>query len=352
MKTAITLALAMLVVSAGGIAQAASHSAPTANGAAALGSDTALLSAAVSEDPVDPGNEPGTCAAASLAAAVSNAGRTASSALDEAATADGTTTVLVPLQDTIITMAHRGNNDGAWGYTWIKCGNGCNRALYRADPTPLAARTDDIISATVRLYIAKSAFTERGTIFASRPYDAASGVVWLEGNDRFDNFNYCEKSAWYRAPKKVGGAGATFSCPQDPWAWNAPTIIDCLTKTWDGGFPGFSRTVTATATHYYKERVLCSTSLACLGKGGSPDSCWKTSTFDVTADVVGFLRGGPLDASWLVSRLVESGEGGVWWFSREFKCISGIDGFAPMLVVTLRGEAPVIPPLPAHCDSY
>ena len=261
-------------------------------------------------------------------------------------------TVNIPLEDTIITMAHKGNNDGAWGYTWIKCGNGCNRALYRANLAPLAGRAADVASATIRLYIAKSEFTERGTVFTARPYDPASGVVWKEGNDRFDQFSYCEKSAWYRAPRKVGGVGATFACPQDPWAWNSPGIVDCLTSAWNGGYPGFSSVVSATATHFYKERVLCSTSLACYSKGGTPASCWRTTTFDVTADVRRYLEGGNFDASWLVGRAVETGSGGAWWFSREFKCIAGIDGLAPVLSVTLQGTAPVVPPLPTHCESY
>lgn len=167
-------------------------------------------------------------------------------------------------RDTVIMSAHRPNNDGSWGFGWIKVAQGTNRALLGFDLTPIAGRTD-FQAARVILWAPQNNFrsvSNGGTGFRLHAFDPMSAnsatcglgnavwpqgttpsdFQWAEGEDRWDQFVICSNTEWRRGAINIPGyAGATWNCSADPdtsdngdtscgssVSWVPPTAIDQL----------------------------------------------------------------------------------------------------------------------------
>ena len=282
-------------------------------------------------------------------------------------------TVAIPCErDTgQLAQAHPYNNDGAWGYLWIKVGNGENRIALGFDTTPLAGLQSNIVSAVIRLRCGDHTFTLSGTSFSIHAYNPYNQIDWIEGNDRFNLFTYADDRRFYRSPKAVGGPGITWRCEAD----NNPNDgkCNCLTPwlpftTWNGGLAeptepvanlprGFRTTASDIRIEKKGYDPLQAAALKCYLNGGGVD-CWRAVDFDVTADIREFAGIGFNHPTWLIRRTPPaSGSGGAHFFSREGAiCIFGIPELTPTLFVTLALPAdasPIVIPEPEpHCQSY
>lgn len=139
-------------------------------------------------------------------------------------------------RDTMIPEAHKMNNDGGWGYGWIKVSQGAhNYGLLGFDVSGLVAGPSaepldpdtDILRAVIKLRVAQNHFAEDGQdyeVYAWRLELANQMQNWSEGTNRFDLFSYCSQSDWARpaaqndpqAPAgSFAGPGATWTCSQD-----------------------------------------------------------------------------------------------------------------------------------------
>jgi len=298
-------------------------------------------------------------------------------------------------RDNLIEEAHKPNNDGSWGYGWIKVSQGAhNYGLLGFDLRGLIALTDpvgQIVSATLILRVGQNHFAEDGKTYNIHRWDPSAGVSdWVEGKDRWDLFSYCSKSVWSRPADAIGGEGSTWTCSNDPAVRDGS--VACATPTpgttrqWapalNGGVhAGFDPTPT-TDTFEKKQSTnpaadcpnllpqyanncnpLCGNSLECLDAGYSVEQCYRKVTFDLTGDVEQFVANGVAHPSWLIKRADNSGAGAFHYFSREgATCILGNCGqgadyekykdLQPVLEVVLTDEPPgtiVDPPL--HCEA-
>jgi hypothetical protein len=279
-----------------------------------------------------------------------------------------TTTVSIPVErDATVMHAHPTDNDGAWGYLWLKWNSPPleNRVLVGFDLAPLTSRESDVLSATITLRAAEHTFPTRGTrIHAS--LNEPDAVDWVEGDQRFDIFSYCSRRSLLRPPTGTGGPGVTWTCESDtdPVAAEPTCLAPSPPEPWDGGLPaqsdpptsetrGFGRTPTETSVEVKGYDPLCRKALACFAASASLD-CWRKVELDVTSDVRERLASGDYRASWLLRKdRVETGA--ARFFSREGAlCIMGVPGLRPQLVVTLierPGDPPTIPDPPDHCEA-
>lgn len=265
--------------------------------------------------------------------------------------------------------AHPNDNDGAWGFLWLKWNSPRleNRVLLGFDLAPLADRAGDVLSATVVLRAADHTFPSRGSrlgIFASDP----GAIDWLEGDLRFDHFSYCSKTTLRRSSTGVGDPGVTWSCEVDTSASADPGAAPtCLAPSppepWQGGEPapgdalasarGFRSAPTRSQVEAKGYDPLCRKALACFATSASPD-CWRKVELDVTPDVRERLATGDHRVSWILRKeRVEAGA--ARFFSREGAlCIMGVPALRPQLRVTLverPGDPPLVPEPRDHCEA-
>jgi hypothetical protein len=279
--------------------------------------------------------------------------------------------VTVPAErDTTVMQVHARDNDGAWGYLWVKW-NGAkleNRVLLGFGLAPLAGRAADVVSAKIELRAAREWLPRRGTRFVI--HAAEPGMPeWIEGDGRFDTFAYCSRRDLRRRPTGPGGPGVTWTCEDDAGAGTddggEPTCAPRSAESpWIGGLPpqpessseatrGFRGVASESRLEFWSGFARCRKALACYAETGSLD-CWRRFEFDVTADVRGMLAAGRHVASWLVRKeRVELGA--LRFFSREgAACIMGIPELGPELVVTLverPGDPPYVERPPDHCET-
>lgn len=274
-------------------------------------------------------------------------------------------TVSLPVvRDATIMEAHPRDNDGAWGYLWVKWNSARgfdNRVLLGFDLAPLAGRAAEVTGATLVLHAADHTFPKRGTELSTHFMDPAATLPWREGSLHFDRFSFCGRRDLFRPPTGEGGPGVTWACEDDHGAVDTLGGASCAPSpsesVWRGGLPdpsgapgaarGFRATPSASQVESKGHDPLCRKALRCFDETGRTD-CWRVVEIDVTADVREALAIGAAEASWLLRKLrVEAG--GVRFFSREgARCLLGIPALAPRLRVTLEGEAgpPVLVPEP------
>jgi hypothetical protein len=289
----------------------------------------------------------------SLTAALLIARASAALALGCAAQTDGSVLCELPIvEDSIVAAAHRENNHGHETHTWVKVGNGVNRAFERIDLSALAGRTD-ITSAVLRHYVIKVG-DGAGALFAVLPFDPSWPTPFVEGKDRFQTIGYCSKPEWKRTGFQSGLPGVTYNCPVDPLP-NDSDSSDCPVQ-WAAGVPGFLNVFLDT-TPRPPTPPTCGQSLDCYQAGGAPGSCWNTFEFDLTAYVQGEVAAGRLSTDVMIRRATESGPGGVWWFSTQGAvCVLGstdppLQALRPALVVRLAsGPVPSFTPPPDPCS--
>jgi hypothetical protein len=113
-------------------------------------------------------------------------------------------------RDTMIPEAHKMNNDGGWGYGWIKVSQGAHNygligfdvaGLISTDPEQVLDPVEDIEKATIKLRVAQNHLAEGGQIYDVyewRLEEANEIEDWREGYNRFDLFSYCSQSQWAR----------------------------------------------------------------------------------------------------------------------------------------------------------
>jgi len=274
-------------------------------------------------------------------------------------------TVSLPVaRDTTVMEAHPRDNDGAWGYLWVKWNSARgfeNRVLLGFDLTPLAGRAADVSDARLVLHAADHTFPKRGTALSAHFMDPAAAVPWSEGSLHFDRFSFCGQRALFRPPTGEGGPGATWACEDDHGATDVLGGASCapsaLASPWRGGLPdagaaagvarGFRSTATTSQVEHKDHDPLCRKALRCFAETGRTD-CWRVVEIDVSADVREALSLGVADASWMLRKnQVEAGA--ARFFSREgARCLVGIPALAPELRVTVSGESqpPVVVPEP------
>lgn len=275
-----------------------------------------------------------------------------------AATRAGAETVSLPVQrDTTIMEAHPRDNDGAWGYLWLKWNSARgfeNRVLVEFDLAPLAARAADVLSAAIVLRASDHTFPKRGTRIATHFMDPAAPVAWSEGGRSFDHFTYCGRRDLFRPSTGEGGPGATWSCEDDGGAVDALGAASCAPagaeRPWRGGLlpagdpdlpRGFRTLESASQVEVKGFDPLCRKALACFATSASPD-CWRSVALDVTADVREALATGVHAASWLV-RKVAVEAGAARFFSREGAlCLLRVPELQPQLRVALADGGPPI----------
>lgn len=274
-----------------------------------------------------------------------------------------TETVVIPAQrDTTIMEAHPRDNDGSWGFLWLKWNSERgfeNRVLLGFDLSPLAGRAADVVAARIVLRAADHSFPRRGTGLSTYFVDPAA-TPWSEGTRQFDTFSYCGRRDLFRPPTGEGGPGATWSCEDDLGALDPLGGPSCGPSggdaPWRGGLlpplaatpPRGSRsTASATQVETKGYDPLCRRAFTCFAESASPD-CWRTVTIEVGADVREALGQGFHAASWLLKKdRVEAGA--ARFFSREGAvCRLGLPELRPRLEVTLAGDGhpPVIVPEP------
>lgn len=277
-------------------------------------------------------------------------------------------TLAIPAsRDTTVMEQHPRDNDGAWGFLWLKWNSARgfeNRVMLGFDVTALEGRGADIRSATIVLRAADHTFPVRGTGLGVYFMDPAAPVEWVEGSARFDRFGYCSLRDLFRPPTGEGGPGATWICEDDGGdvdPLGAPACAPPSPATsWTGGLaigpeePRGFRSVPSDAQVEHKlYDPLCRKALACFASGGGVD-CWRKVELDVTADVRETLQLGRHQPSWLLKK-DRVGAGGAHFFSREGAvCILGIPDLRPQLVVTLdarAGDSPLIAEPPDGCAA-
>jgi len=331
--------------------------------------------------------------------------------------APASVTVSIPAErDAIVATPHKQNNDGSWGYGWIRK---TTRSLIGFNIAPLQGRI--VEKAEIKLYVAQHQFTMKGTTIVAHPWDpsqSASVSDWKEGSNLFNSFEYCDETEYAVKAKEYptfaddpaveARHGTTWRCSFDPnylipgGAGNncAPASLE----RWSPEAPpegqmgiheGFVANIDARTamnppqnTTTEKARLTscasppcnrrCAESIDCFRNGGTVDECWRSITINVTQDVKdALLIPSYNNPSWLIKREVEKDKGGVHWFSREgancngrrsptslpadntglFKLFydRGKDSseLQPVLVVRLAGStSPTIPPPVEHCDAY
>ncbi|MEW6270070.1 MAG: hypothetical protein AB1689_12330 [Thermodesulfobacteriota bacterium] len=287
-----------------------------------------------------------------------------------AAAAAGAQTVTVSLpaaRDTTIMEAHPRDNDGAWGFLWLKWNSARgfeNRIAVGFDLSPLAGRAGDVHEAVLVLRAADHTFPLRGTgigVFFMEPGTLAD---WVEGDRRFDRLSYCSRRDLFRAPTGEGGPGATWTCEDDAGAVDPSGAPVCTSPppatSWRGGLPepgepqrGFRAVASDAQIEHKLYDPLCRKALACFAASASAD-CWRNVELDVTADVREALELGHHAPSWLVKKdRVEAGA--ARFFSREGAvCLLGIPELGPRLRVTLAqrpGDPPPIAEPDDHCAA-
>lgn len=119
----------------------------------------------------------------------------------------------------MIMSAHDANDDGSWGYGWIKVAQGTNRGLLGVDLTPVKDFT--ISGARLILWVARNNFRSKangGTPFALHAFEPSNrGDQWAEGDACWEQFNICSQPEWVRPAVKVPDyPGATWLCAADP----------------------------------------------------------------------------------------------------------------------------------------
>lgn len=272
-------------------------------------------------------------------------------------------TVTIPVErDTTIMEAHPRDNDGSWGFLWLKWNSARgfeNRVLLGFDLSALSGRAADVAGATIVLRAADHTFPRRGTSLSTYFMDPLAAVSWSEGDRQFDTFAYCGRRDLFRPPSGEGGPGATWSCEDDDGTTDPLGIPVCGTPNpgpWLGGLPsqgeaalprGFRRTPTTTQVETRDYDPLCRRALTCYDTSGSAD-CWRAVRIDVTDDVREALSLGVVEVSWLLKKdRVEAGA--ARWFSREGAiCRLGLPELAPRLDVRLASDEnrPVTIPSP------
>jgi len=327
------------------------------------------------------------------------------------APAAGSVTVSIPTdRDAIVATPHKQNNDGSWGYGWIRK---TTRSLIGFNIAPLQGRI--VEKAEIKLYVADHQFTEEGTIIVAHPWEPSQQVPdWEEGSNLFNSFAYC-KTADYMVPAQeypteaenpdpMSRRGATWKCsvdpdyltpggdqdtncpPGTPARWN-PIVPPERQRGMHDGFRANidARTMISpdpqniTIERPELQDMGCNESIECI-KDENPtkprpstvDDCWRSVTINVTNDVQEALAiPGYVRPSWLIKRRHEFRRGAVHWFSREgAHCNKGPGGetglfrlfgdrgkdssaLQPVLVVQLAGTTPVVIPTPAaHCNAY
>jgi hypothetical protein len=286
-----------------------------------------------------------------------------------AAVADSEQVVIPVQRDTTIMEAHPRDNDGAWGFLWLKWNSARgfeNRVLLGFDLAPLDGRADDVLDARIVLHAADHTFPRRGTTFSARLADPTA-PPWSEGTGQFDLFAYCGRRDLFRPPTGEGGPGATWTCEDDLGALDPLGAPSCapaeLSGPWLGGLAspadpsaparGFGITAPASQSESAGYDPLCRRALKCFADSGSVD-CWRAVEIDVTADVRAALADGVHEASWLLKKeRVEAG--GARFFSREgAQCRLGIPTLRPRLEVSLISDghpAVVVPEPPIDCGG-
>lgn len=284
--------------------------------------------------------------------------------------ARGETVSLPVVRDTTIMEAHPRDNDGAWGYLWVKWNSARgfeNRVLLGFDLAPLAGRAADVTGARLVLHAADHTFPKRGTALATHFMDPAATLPWSEGVLHFDRFSICGRRDLFRPPTGEGGPGTTWTCEDDLGTVDALGGASCAPSTldapWRGGLPdpagapgvvrGFRPAASTSQIEHKGHDPLCRKAQRCFDETGRTD-CWRVVEIDVTADVREALSLGFDDASWLLRKeKVEAG--GARFFSREgARCLLGVPALAPLLRVTLAGESQppvVVPEPPLDCGG-
>lgn len=320
------------------------------------------------------------------------------------ASASASVTVSVPAdRDAIVATPHKKNNDGSWGYGWIRK---TTRSLIGFDIRALEGRT--VEDAYIRLYVAQNHFTAKGTTIVAHPWEPAQQVEdWREGANLFNRFSYCgiaeygEEAREYPPlddPTPHAREGATWKCSVDDDYLRPGINCDPLAVPpvrWSpmaqpegqrGVHEGFRENIDARTAMNPRQNITteepcggsvpcpwdCHDSIACIRNGGTADDCWRSVKINVTRDLQEALAiPGYRDPSWMIKRGDEHGEGAFHWFSREGAlCNRGPQGTSglvglfqragkdssalqPVLVVRLAGATPVAVPTPAvHCDAY
>lgn len=272
--------------------------------------------------------------------------------------APASVTVSIPSdRDAIVATPHKQNNDGSWGYGWIRK---TTRSLIGFNIAPLQGRI--VEKAEIKLYVAQHQFTTKGTTIVAHPWDPSqNGSVsdWKEGRNLFNSFEYCDNADYAVKAREyptfaddpVASArhGATWRCSFDPnylIPGGGPTNNCGLAslERWSPETPpegqmgiheGFMANIDArtamnppqnTTTEHARLSSCasppcnrnCRESIKCLITGGTVDECWRSITINVTKDVQdALLIPGYSNPSWLIKRKVEKDKGGVHWFSRE-----------------------------------
>jgi hypothetical protein len=279
--------------------------------------------------------------------------------------------VVIPVQrDTTIMEAHPRDNDGAWGFLWLKWNSARgfeNRVLLGFDLAPLAGRAGDVLSARIVLHAAGHTFPRRGTTLSAYFADATA-LPWREGAGQFDLFAYCGRRDLFHPPTGEGGPGATWACEDDLGAVDPLGAPSCgpgyPSSPWLGGvlpppavpevpLRGFRATASTSQVEAKGYDPLCRRALKCFDDTGSAD-CWRAVAIDVTADVRATLAQHVHAASWLLKKdRVEAGA--AHFFSREGAlCRLGIAALGPRLEVTVvQGAQPpvMVPEPPIDCGG-
>lgn len=279
-----------------------------------------------------------------------------------------TVTVSIPVErDATVMAAHPRDNDGAWGYLWLKWNSVPleNRVLLGFDLSPLAGRAADVVSATVVLRAADHTFPTRGTRFGIHALKPGA-LDWEEGDLRFDLFSYCSRRDLHRAPTGEGGPGVTWSCESDSrdLGGTVSCVLPSPPEPWLGGSPspadtprpeprGFRASAMDSRVESRGYDPRCRQALGCFESSSNVD-CWRKVELDATSDVRRRLSSGEHRASWML-RKAGVGVGGVRFFSREGAiCILGVPMLRPQLIVTLverPGDPPRVPEPPDHCGA-
>ena len=278
--------------------------------------------------------------------------------------------VRIPVErDTTIMEAHPRDNNGAWGFLWLKWNSARgfeNRVLLGFDLTPLAGRAGDVVAARLVLRAADHTFPKRGTSLSAYFVDPAAAVPWSEGTRQFDTFSYCGRRDLFVPPTGKGGPGVTWTCEDDPGALDPLGAPSCDLPTaadpWLGGLlpwldpaapRGFRAEASVSQVEVKGYDPLCRRALACWAATATPD-CWRAVEIDLTDDVREALSRGVHAASWILKKdRVEAGA--ARFFSREGAiCRLGIPELGPWLEVSLvpDGSPPVVvPEPPIDCDD-
>lgn len=264
------------------------------------------------------------------------------------------TRVFPVVRDNVVEEAHKGNNDGSWGYGWIKVSQGAhNYGLLGFDISSLSGMSGaQVVSAVLKLRVGQNHFAQDGKWYDIHRIDMNAPAVlrdWVEGDDRWDLFSYCSHSEWARPAEAIGGPGSTWTCARDSNVRDGSLACTTTAHKWDSSVNGAVQAgfIPTPSQSVFEKKAYpgvgeaedkcpellvgnddcnpsCGQSIACLDGGGSVDECYRTVKVDLTEDVRLFVDSGYWSPSWLIKRQDNSGAGAFHYFSREGAiCILG-----------------------------